>query len=95
MNEALLQAGRSAGAPLTLGALASAAGFLAFLPTAYTGLAELGLIAACGMLIAFFTSITLLPTLLSRLKVRSEPYPLGYRSLAPVEEFLQRYRLIR
>ena len=35
LHEALLHAGRRAGAPLTLAALATAAGFLAFLPTAY------------------------------------------------------------
>ncbi len=73
LHEALLHAGRRAGAPLTLAALATAAGFLAFLPTAYRGLSELGLIAGFGMLIAFFTSITLLPALLSQLKPRSEP----------------------
>ena len=42
-----------AGAPLTLAALATAAGFLSFLPTAYKGVSELGLIAGVGMLIAF------------------------------------------
>ena len=68
LREALLQAGRRAGAPLTLAALATAAGFLSFLPTAYRGLSELGLIAGVGMLIAFLTSITLLPALLSQLK---------------------------
>ena len=75
LYEALLHAGRRAGAPLTLAALATAAGFLSFLPTAYRGLSELGLIAGVGMLIAFITSITLLPALLSRLKPRSEPQP--------------------
>ena len=59
LYEALLHAGRRAGAPLTLAALATAAGFLSFLPTAYRGLSELGLIAGVGMLIAFLTSITL------------------------------------
>jgi uncharacterized protein len=92
LHEALLHAGRRAGAPLTLAALATAAGFLAFLPTAYKGLSELGLIAGFGMLIAFFTSITLLPALLSRMKPRSEPYPLGYAFLAPVDDFLERHR---
>jgi uncharacterized protein len=77
VREALLQSGRRAGAPLTLAALATAAGFLSFLPTVYRGLSELGLIAGVGMLIAFFTSITLLPALLDRLKPPSEPYPLG------------------
>jgi hopanoid biosynthesis associated RND transporter like protein HpnN len=90
---ALLQAGRRAGAPLTLAALATAAGFLSFLPTAYRGVSELGLIAGVGMLIAFATSITLLPALLSRLKPPSEPQPLGYAALAPVDAFLERNRV--
>jgi uncharacterized protein len=93
LREALLHAGRRAGAPLTLAALATAAGFLSFLPTAYRGLSELGLIAGFGMLIAFLTSITLLPALLSRLKPRSEPAQLGYAILAPVDGFLERHRV--
>ena len=93
LHEALLHAGRRAGAPLTLAAFATAAGFLSFLPTAYKGLSELGLIAGLGMLIAFVTSITLLPALLGRLKPRSEPNPLGYAFLAPVDDFLERHRV--
>ncbi len=93
LHEALLHAGRRAGAPLTLAAFATAAGFLSFLPTAYKGLSELGLIAGLGMLIAFVTSITLLPALLGRLKPRSEPSPLGYAFLAPVDDFLERHRV--
>jgi uncharacterized protein len=93
LREALLHAGRRAGAPLTLAALATAAGFLSFLPTSYRGLSELGLIAGFGMLIAFVTSITLLPALLSRVNPPSEPYPLGYAILAPVDEFLERHRV--
>jgi uncharacterized protein len=94
LYEALLHAGRRAGAPLTLAALATAAGFLSFLPTAYKGLSELGLIAGVGMLIAFLTSITLLPALLSRLKPRDEPRALGYAFLAPVDDFLERHRVL-
>ncbi len=41
--------------------MATAAGFLCFLPTDYKGIAELGKIAGAGMLIAFLTSITALP----------------------------------
>jgi len=89
---ALLEAGRRAGAPLTLAALATAAGFLSFLPTVYKGVSELGLIAGVGMLIAFFTSITLLPALLDRLNPPSEPRPLGYKALAPVDAFMERHR---
>ena len=93
LHEALLESGRRAGAPLTLAALATAAGFLSFLPTAYKGVSELGLIAGVGMLIAFFTSITLLPSLLSVLKPPSEPEQLGYSALAPVDGFLERHRM--
>jgi hypothetical protein len=93
VREALLEAGRRAGAPLTLAALATAAGFLSFLPTAYKGVSELGLIAGFGMLIAFFTSVTLLPALLSLLKPPSEPEQLGYAVLAPVDAFLERHRM--
>jgi uncharacterized protein len=93
VREALLQAGRRAGAPLTLAALATAAGFLSFLPTDYKGVSELGFIAGAGMLIAFFTSITLLPALLGLLNPPSEPAPLGYAALAPVDGFLERHRI--
>jgi uncharacterized protein len=93
LREALLQAGRRAGGPLTLAALATAAGFLSFLPTVYKGVSELGLIAGGGMLIAFATSITLLPALLSVLKPPSEPHPLGYAKLAPIDRFLARHRM--
>jgi uncharacterized protein len=93
LRAALLQAGRRAGAPLTLAALATAAGFMSFLPTVYKGVADLGLIAGVGMLIAFSTSITLLPALLSRLKPPSEPSPLGYQALTPVDRFLERNRV--
>ncbi|HYA04646.1 MAG TPA: MMPL family transporter [Xanthobacteraceae bacterium] len=93
LHEALLQAGRRAGAPLTLAALATAAGFLSFLPTVYKGVSELGLIAGVGMLIAFAGSITLLPALLSRLKPPSEPVALGYKALAPVDQFLAEHRM--
>jgi hypothetical protein len=93
LHEALLQSGRRAGAPLTLAALATAAGFLSFTPTDYKGVSELGLIAGIGMLIAYFTSITLLPALLSRLKPPSEPHHLGYTALAPVDAFLERHRM--
>lgn len=54
-----------AGTPaLGLCALTSAIGFLAFWPTDYRGLAELGLISAGGMLLAYAASLTVLPALL-------------------------------
>ena len=81
------------GAPLTLAAGAAAAGFLSFMPTSYKGLAELGLIAGCGMVIAYVTSMTLLPALLRAVNPPEEPQPLGYAALAPADHFLQRHRI--
>ena len=81
------------GGRLVLAALATAAGFLAFTPTAYKGLSELGEIAGVGMLIAFITSITVLPALLSLLNPPAEPHPLGYAFLSPVDRFLERHRI--
>ena len=67
LRQALRWAARKAGNPLALAAAATAVGFFSFLPTSYRGLSELGLIAGCGMLIAFFCSITLVPAMLALL----------------------------
>ena len=48
-------------------------GFFSFLPTDYRGLSELGLIAGCGMLIAFACSITLVPAMLACSIRRASP----------------------
>ncbi len=69
-NASLAAAATRVGGALTLAAAAAAIGFLSFLPTDYTGLAELGVIAAGGMAIALFLNFTLLPALLSLLKPR-------------------------
>ena len=78
---------------MTLAAAAVAAGFLSFLPTDYRGVSELGQIAGVGMLVAYATSITLLPALITVLNPPGEPEEVGYRALAPVDNFLQTYRV--
>jgi hopanoid biosynthesis associated RND transporter like protein HpnN len=93
LYEALRWAARKAGDPLSLAAAATAIAFFAFLPTSYRGLSELGLIAGCGMLVAFACSITLVPASLALLKPPGEPAPVGFRSLAPLDDFLQRHRI--
>jgi hopanoid biosynthesis associated RND transporter like protein HpnN len=93
LREALIAAGRNAGKPLALAAAATTAGFYAFLPTDYRGVSELGLIAGSGMIIAFLTSITLLPALLILLNPPGEPREVGYRMLAPVDRFMARHRV--
>jgi len=93
LRHALRCAAHKAGAPLALAAAATAIGFFAFLPTDYRGLSELGLIAGCGMLIAFTCSITLVPAMLAALNPPGEPAAVGFRWLAPVDAFLQRHRI--
>jgi uncharacterized protein len=92
LNAALVDGARYVGPPLTLAALAAAAGFLSFVPTDYRGVAELGLIAGVGMLVAYVASMTLLPALLSLLKPPPEPQPLGYGAMAGADRFMQRHR---
>jgi len=71
--EAIVAGARGISASLTLCAVTSAIAFFSFLPTDYVGLAELGLIAGAGMIIALFANLTLLPALL-RLLVKRAPH---------------------
>jgi hopanoid biosynthesis associated RND transporter like protein HpnN len=90
--EALQTTGRGVAGPLLLAAASIAAAFYSFLPTAYVGLSELGLIAGTGMIIAFLTTVTLLPALLAVLKPAGEAAPVGWAWLAPLDHFLDKQR---
>ena len=90
---ALANTAKQLGVPLTLAATATACGFLSFLPTDYKGVSELGQIAGVGMIIAYLSTITLLPALLKVLNPPGEKEPLGYASLAPVDHFMERNRI--
>ncbi len=94
LQTALEKAAEYSAVPLSLAAMATAAGFLSFLPTDYKGVSELGEIAGVGMLVAFFSSITVLPALLSLLNPPGEKEPVGYAFLAPVDHFLEQHRVI-
>jgi len=89
---ALRESADRVGAPLTLAALAAAAGFLSFLPTPYAGLAQLGTIAGAGMVVAYVASLTLLPALLVAMPPPAEPRSLRLPALAPVDHWLKRHR---
>ena len=93
LTKAIQAAGHYVAAPLTLAGFATSLGFFSFLPTHYKGVSELGVIAGCGMLIAYATSVTVLPALISLLNPKGEPEPLGYTALAPLDNFLNRHRL--
>ena len=93
LDQALLGSAKWVGIPLTLAAGAAAAGFLSFTPTAYSGLAQLGLIAGFGMVVAYALSLTLLPALIRAFGPPAEPKPLGLSALAPADAFLKRHRI--
>lgn len=93
LDQALAKAAEYSAVPLSLAAMATAAGFLSFLPTAYKGVSELGEIAGLGMVVAFVSSITLLPALIKLLNPPGEKEPVGYSFLAPLDRFLEDYRV--
>ncbi len=92
LAEALTATGRGAGVPLALASAATAAGFFSFLPTTYTGVAELGKVAGIGMIVAFLLSITMLPALLMLLNPPGENEDVGFRSLGWLDDFMTRNR---
>ncbi len=73
--EALKATARGVGTALSLAAPTTAIAFYAFMPTAYEGLAQLGLISGTGIFISYLTSITLLPALLTLLPLRNARGP--------------------
>jgi hopanoid biosynthesis associated RND transporter like protein HpnN len=52
------------GPALTLAALTTTLGFFAFIPTAFDGIAQLGIIAGVGVIIALFVTLTFIPAAL-------------------------------
>ena len=90
---ALVRAGAGIGRALALSAAAIGAGFFAFLPTSYIGVAELGAIAGFGMVVAFVLSIVLLPALLVLLRF-SPPRmaEVGFTMFAPIDRFVHQRR---
>jgi hopanoid biosynthesis associated RND transporter like protein HpnN len=71
-TEALHVSGGDAGAALTACTITNAIGFYAFIPTDYSGVAELGLISGTGMIISLLVTLTVAPALLRYLPTRRE-----------------------
>ena len=62
---ALIETMRGVGSSLVLCAVTTAAGFYSFIPTTFSGVSELGLIAGTGVFFGLFVSVTLLPALVA------------------------------
>ena len=90
--DALRRAATALGAPLTLAAAAIVLAFGAFLPTAYIGVAELGVIAAIGMVVALALSVTLLPALIVLFGPGAPRREVGLPQLARADGWLARHR---
>src|SRR5262249_16080874 len=93
LHKAMVNIASHVGAPLTLAAAATAAGFLWFLPTDSKPFTHLGLLAALGMIIAFLASTPLIPALLTVLRPPGEPKEMGFKQLAPLDRFMERHRI--
>ena len=89
---ALERTGATLGGSLALAAAAVTLGFLAFLPTNYVGVSELGIIAGVGMVFALLLALTLLPALLVLLRPRNQGLEVGWRQLKPVDDYLVTHR---
>jgi hypothetical protein len=90
--EAFRRTADGVGPPLFVAALATAAGFLAFVPTEYLGVRDLGLIAGVGMILALALNLTLLPALLALLAPRADAHSAGFPRGARADQFLVRHR---
>jgi len=71
-SEALVETIVELGPAIILCGITSAIGFLAFVPTEYIGLREMGIISGGGMIIAVITSLTLIPAFFA---VARDPIP--------------------
>ncbi len=92
---ALVATARHAGPQVTVAAFASAAGFLAFTPTSFVGVAQLGLIAGGGMLIAFACTMTVLPALITLFQPSDGTTEVGVAWLATLDRpVVRRRRLV-
>ena len=69
-HAAMCGSAQDVGASLLLCTVTTSLGFFAFFPTVFAGVAQLGIISGTGMYIALFSTLTLLPALLSLLPER-------------------------
>ncbi|SEP09757.1 MMPL family transporter [Nitrosovibrio sp. Nv6] len=84
--EAMHVSGGDAGAALTACTITNAIGFYAFMPTDYSGVAELGLISGTGMIISLLVTLTVGPALLRYLPRRLPAKSIAKASVGKVLE---------
>lgn len=90
-DTALEEAGVGVGKAMIISTTTSAIGFFAFVPTDYVGMAELGIIAGGGIVIALFLYMTLLPALMSRMPLKRRSALAGDHGLARMGSWIGRH----
>jgi uncharacterized protein len=91
-DQAMTETGRRVGTQVLVAAAATAAGFLAFVPTDFRGVAELGLIAGAGMMIAFLCTMLFLPAAITLFHPRERAHSIGFTWGEPLDEVIRRHR---
>ncbi len=90
---ALAATGQAIGGSLTLAAVAISLGFLAFLPTDYVGVSQLGAIAGLGMIVALALNLTVLPAVIALIKPEAgAEHAVDLPFLARAEDWLTGHR---
>ncbi len=90
--DALVATGNGMGRSLALAATAIAAGFLAFAPTDYFGISQLGVIAGLGMFIALILNLTVLPALIRLSRPPGAPERGAPASLSRIDHYVLGHR---
>ena len=93
LEAALRATTQRAGGQIMVAAAATAAGFYAFVPTSFSGVAELGLIAGTGMLIAFVCTLGFLPAALTLFRATGGRGEVGFAVLGRIERGFARTRM--
>ncbi len=92
-QQAMSDSIHTVGFSLFLCAITTSLGFLAFIPTDYSGVSELGIISAGGMIIGLIISLTVLPALLTIFSIKKlNPMP-STLSIGSFAAFPFRYAL--
>jgi uncharacterized protein len=89
---AMTETARRVGVQILIASLATAAGFLAFVPTAFSGVAELGLIAGAGMIMAFICTLAFLPAAITVFRPHGEAGEVGFAFAARIDPLVVRRR---
>jgi hopanoid biosynthesis associated RND transporter like protein HpnN len=90
---AMTETARRVGVQILIAALATSAGFLAFVPTDFSGVAELGLIAGAGMIMAFVCTIFFLPAAITVFRPRGEAGEVGFAWAGRIDPVIVRRRI--